>query len=335
MFGALDRVNDLEELLSDAEHDVESLVTGLVEILELPELMEQGACSAGVFCRIEDSIVRLASAMAGPTWLIEAGGGWRVAQSADGGDEADFANAELAAAISAAGPRRDRALLLWRDGDAAGFTVWRRGSVEAGHSWNSRWRGLEDDELALVRETACVTGLAAVAGEDLHLPSLRALLRRSDHAGDPLAALAHLLGIPQSSLAVLDQSGRPREGLGAELVKRSSSIAAWWAAVRHRTPQPIRRSLRPFYVAYTVGTVLAALVTSALTVLGIGILATGGSLIDEPSITFEDWKQTGLLALLSVVLIPTAVFRIRRLRATDDSELEEGSLPVARPSSEE
>ncbi len=322
MFGAPEAAAKLEALLTDADHDAETLTSDLADVVELPELIERSPRAAAVFTRADVAIVRLAGAIAGPTWLTEAGDGWTIAQSTVEPEEAEFAGAELAASISAAGSRRDRTLLLWRDGEASGFTIWRHGSIEGIWSWNGRWRDIDDDEAALTKETVCAEALAAIARDRPDMFRLRELLRRGDHAEDALSELAVLLGIPCDSLTVLDQATTPRPGPQAELVKRSTPSAAWWATVRQPRSRPVHGWLRPIYLAYTVGTIVAALFSTGMAILGIGVIATGGSLIDEPQVTFEDWAFTGLFALLSVTLVPTAVFRVRRLRMAETTESE-------------
>jgi ABC-type spermidine/putrescine transport system permease subunit I len=69
-------------------------------------------------------------------------------------------------------------------------------------------------------------------------------------------------------------------------------------------------------VAYTVGAVIAA----ATTILGIAVLVTDGAVIDQPGRSGEDWAFSAAIAVLSLVLVPTAVLRIRRLRRSRQRE---------------
>ncbi len=173
MFGPPDRVAEVEELLSDAGHDAESLLEGLERLLDLPQLIEPDPDAVVVVCRGEVPLIRMAAAIAGPVWLVDAGAGWTLVIPTQTGGAA---HAGVAAAVSAAGRRKECTLLLRRGGPARGVGVWSRGAVDANWSWNSPWRTVDPQELAT--ETATCVALAAAAPPGLHLPTLRALLRR-------------------------------------------------------------------------------------------------------------------------------------------------------------
>ncbi len=75
---------------------------------------------------------------------------------------------------------------------------------------------------------------------------------------------------------------------------------------------------------------VTALTVIAMTVLGIAVIVTHGSVIDEKATSSEDWVFTVVFAVLSVILAPTAVCRVRRLRhARSHSRLPTSGTPIA------
>ncbi len=59
-------------------------------------------------------------------------------------------------------------------------------------------------------------------------------------------------------------------------------------------------------------TILAAAVTVAMALLGVAVIVTGGSVIDENGSTGSDWAFAAFFIVLSLILVPTARFRLRR-----------------------
>ena len=75
---------------------------------------------------------------------------------------------------------------------------------------------------------------------------------------------------------------------------------------------------RRVYLAYAVGTALAALVCLAMTALTIAVAASNGTVVDQSGVTAEDRVLVGVFAVLTLILTPTAVYRFRRLRRISD-----------------
>ena len=67
-------------------------------------------------------------------------------------------------------------------------------------------------------------------------------------------------------------------------------------------------------MAYAVGTVVAAAVCVAMTALMIAVLVTDGAVTEQAGTSREDWVALAVFTALSLILIPTSVFRIRRAR---------------------
>jgi hypothetical protein len=162
-----------------------------------------------------------------------------------------------------------------------------------------------------------VTKAITPLNPDLHLPTLRALLRRPRLDDGAVASLLDLLGLPRSTAETLRASQAPERIPGAELVEKATPRAATTAAMRADWADRRRIRNRPLYLAYAIGTALAALVCLAMTGLGIAVLVTRGKLVDQEGVTAEDWLLVGVTAALTVVLIPTAIYRLRKFRKGD------------------
>lgn len=300
--------SDVRTLLSRGDLDAVTLWEGLKANLDLPELSGPEPIHCVVLTHGDAAMVRLAAAIAGPTWLAPVGGGWILTIQTQ---REDAAAESLAAAVSGATRRRDRTVLLWSHGGAFGLQIWAGGSMDASWAWATGWEPVISDWLEF--ETAVCQAIVPVQ-PDLHLPTLRALLRRKDLDEAGVAALLNLLGLPQSVADTL--KGRPvTESItGIECVERATPRNAVVAGMRSDWAESRPPRSRPVYLAYAIGTAVAAGVCLAMTVLGIAVLATNGSAIDQAGATTEDQVFVGIFALLTLVLTLTAAHRVRRYR---------------------
>jgi hypothetical protein len=264
-------------------------------------------------------MARLGAGIAGPTWLMQAREGWTIAIPTF----VDEAPVEaLAAAISGAVKRRERVLLVWGRDRAFGLQVWRGGKIDVSTTWGTGWETVAGDPLAL--EAAVVSAVTPLQSA-LHLPSLRALLRRRDLDEQAAASLLDLLGLPDGVASILHSSDAPEGMPGAELVPKMTPGDAAKAVFRSERTGPVEGRKRPFYLAYAVGTALAALVCLAMTGLSIAVLITDGAIVDQAGATGEDRLFLGIFVALSLVLIPTAVHRLRRVRRRREPERQDPS----------
>src|SRR4051794_32610885 len=148
LFGPAHARGEVQTLLARDDLDIDSLSKALDAVLDLPELAVPEPECRIVVTRGDPVMVRLAAAIAGPTWILAADADCTITIPAlhEAVPEA------LAAAVSATTNRRDRTLLLWRHADAFGLQIWRRGSLDVTWSWGSGWETVVRDSLAL--ETA-------------------------------------------------------------------------------------------------------------------------------------------------------------------------------------
>lgn len=295
MFGSRDNEAEVEVLLRDREQDVESLTTGLSGLLPLPVWVEVEPDRVVVLTRLGLAHARMAAGIAGPAWLLEATAGWIAVVPANDN------NGEAAAALAAGTRRRERTLVLWRTGRTCGVTVWRRGWVEADWSWRDSWVRVDPDIMATER-TTCAALAAAATTDDVDLPALRSLLRAEQPDGDPLVTLIDLLGLPPRFLTILDAGAALEQWPDTEHVLARSPTQAWRLATTSVQPRSGWRHVA--YTCYATGTVLAAAVSVAMVLLGVAVIVTGGSVIDQHGSTGSDWAFT------AVFLVPTARFRL-------------------------
>jgi hypothetical protein len=308
LLGPAGSTSDVQALLSRADLDVETLWEGLEAHLDLPELSGPEPRHDVVLTRGEPAMARLAAAIAGPTWMAPVDAGWILTIPAQREDAAAEA---LAAAVSGATSRRDRTVLLWSHGEAFGLQIWAGGSMDASWTWATGWETVVGDWLEF--ETTVCKAIVPVR-PDLHLPTLRALLRRKDLDEAGIASLLDLLGLPQPVADTLRASALPESIPGVELVQGATPRNAVVAAMRSEWAENRPPRNRPLYLAYAIGTAVAAIVCVAMTALGLAVLATDGSAIDQAGTTTEDKVYVGIFALLTLVLAPTAVHRLRRCR---------------------
>lgn len=162
----------------------------------------------------------------------------------------------LAAGLSSG---RRGALLLWRQADARGYQVLRRGEVLDAHVWDRGWEVVEldrelDPELRenLVAALLPGTGEAEIlvkhlaADADVDVVSVRSLLRRSPDE-TVLARLCELVGIDPRIAEVVEGSAEFGQLPGAQRVEAASGAAAMWAAARaprEDEPRILRASRR-------------------------------------------------------------------------------------------
>lgn len=309
LFECPDRKRDLVALLGGGPSDPEELAESLDPLLDLPELFEPTPAVAVVAYRGPHKIARFAATIAGPA-LVHAGAeGWSILVAAG---EDETRSSQLAAGVSGAAGRRDPVLLIWRDGLASGWSLWRRGLPVADWSWNARWRFVESDPLGFEAQT--VRSLVKAMGAPVNENSLRALLRSQRSNPDPLAELVALLSLPRDLLVSLDNPGQFRAIIGVEHVAKTSApkavlqgaLGGFDAGTPSRWPS--------MSTAYAIFTVLAAVFCVAVTILLIAVLATDGAVVDEAGWGRGDWARLAWAAVLSLVLVPTAVVRMRRVR---------------------
>lgn len=309
MFDAPDQQAELEGLLAGGTADLDSVASGLEDLLALPEV-EPGPQPGVVLSRSDPTMVRMAAEIAGPASLASLADGWLAIAPVPDDEEGYEA---LAGAISTLGRRREHTVVLWREGGRSGVQIWRRSDLAATWSWGG-WEFVDPDWML---ESVFCDECASLRPE-LHLPTLRALLRRQA-SGDPLAEFVGLLGLPEAVLGMVDTTAAGEALPGGELVERMPARRAWWSAVNSaRTdPEPVTNKL--LYGAFAVATVIACLLSLAMTLLGIAVIATDGAVIDQQGHSLADWLSVVFFGLLTAILVPTSVFRFRRLRARDDA----------------
>lgn len=304
MLAAHDRLEDITSVLEEPDLDPVSLIEELGQLLTLPELDPSPPDRGVVLHHGDVTFVRIAAAIKGPARLLDVGEGWTALAPAEGGVGPD----ELAAAVSAGGSRKDRTVLLWRSGAAAGVAILRRGALGGRSSWNEEWTftGPQVREI----EPSAVKALRWAAGQDVDEPTLRALLRRRAPTSDPLLELVGLLGLPTESLALMDAPDTVQDR--AQFIASSSVRGALLQQARTAHRKPVPRGFRTLFSVYAVGTAAAAVVTAAMTAVGVATLASDGAFVDQHGFRAEDWLWTAAFAVLTLVLVPTAGYRLRR-----------------------
>ena len=154
---------------------------------------------------------------------------------------------------------RRAALLLWRQADARGYQVLRRGEVVDAHVWDRGWEVVElDSELDPELRENLVAALLPGAGDAeilakhiaadpaVDLVSVRSLLRR-DPDETVLARLCELVGVDDRVAAVVEGEAEFGQLPGAQPVQAASGAAALWAAARaprEDEPRILRASRR-------------------------------------------------------------------------------------------
>lgn len=295
-------------LLSSGGLDADSLIARLEELLVLPELGAPLPQRLLLLASGDPAMVRMAAAIAGPAWVLPADSSWNLTIPAR---QEEAAPLQLGAGISAATRRRERTVLVWRHGTTVGLQVWRGGFMDASWAWAHGWETVVADPWEL--ETSVCDAICPIQ-PDLHLPTLRALLRQTELDDASLDRLADLLKLPSGLAATLRDSALPKDIPGAELIEETTPRSAWLATMRSDWARgPLIRS-RSLYIAYAVGTLIAALVCLGMTVLGIAIVLTDGSAVDQTGVTTEDRAFVGIFALLTLVLAPTAIYRLNKAR---------------------
>ena len=300
----------LRALLERELDDPDDLLQALDEILDLPELEEPRPPHTAVAHRGDPALARLAASIAGPAYVSAGRDGWTTLSPAGEEPEAAFV---LAAALSGAARRRDAELLVWRNGAACGWQLWARGNPVASSDWNTAWCLVSSDPMG--DEAEAVRRLVALATGPVEEGYLRALLRRRRSDGDPLAELADLLGLPGELLDALERPETFRGSAGVALVERVPPHRAVLAQVRGgRDLSDASPARRAAWVVYAYATTVAAALCVGLSALSVAVLATGGAVVDQPGTTGEDWLTLAVSLVGSAVLIPTARWRLRRLK---------------------
>jgi hypothetical protein len=217
-------------------------------------------------------------------------------------------------------------LLLWRGHAECGYHLWRRGRPLDVHAWNSPWEVLAIDEKH-AEELAAPDGNAAVIARGVGRPeaavNLRALLRRRGTPDDLLTELVELLDLPEAGLALLAGRSTPEQLPHSERVEATSPARAAWVQSRQPLGEDAPKALRRLERAWAWAALAAALVCAAMTALGVAVLATDGTAVEQVGTSSEDWSATLLFAVLTGVLGWLGVSRLRRLRQTrrDDDRL--------------
>lgn len=308
-FGPPGAQQDVVDLLSDESSDVDDVVAGFSSTLLWPALQEPAPERAVVLHRGDLTSVRMAASIAGPALLLDVGDGWALATMAG---DASGPYTALAAAISAADGRRAVTLALWRDGDASGYEVWRRGRPDSAWDWGSAWRFLP--ERGTDEQAHAVSSLTRALRQDIDAPLARALLRRTA-PDEPLTELVDLLALPRLSLRLLADDVSAAALPAAERVERTTAPRGWLTAVRSPGQWEERPAARRLFAAMAVGTGLAAVVCAAMLVLGIAVLASDGA-VHAPTATGEDRAAVALFGVLTLILVPLAVRRWRLWRTS-------------------
>ncbi len=303
----------LTAALASFDGDGHTLVSLLDSHLALPELEELPPTDGVTLFRGGCEFAEFAATMCGPARLLSCGDAWQVVVPV-----ADAVLLDLAAGLSAVARRRDRILVLWVDGGGGGFSVWRRGDVAATWTWRGRWTHVLPIELEEQAHGEAVTALRAVRA-DVDTVALRALLRRDAPALEVLNELLTLLDAPMVSIEVLserDVAGRGR------LIEREGPVRAVAKQASARAP-PTSRSARAAAVVYAVATAVMALVSMLMTALGIAVILTEGRVVGDSASTEEDWWWVAVFGVLTLILVPSAVFRLKwslRARRGERSE---------------
>ncbi|WP_035952725.1 hypothetical protein [Parafrankia sp. EUN1f] len=327
LFDAPHRTGDVRKVLETSAR-IEDLADGLAgTIAGCPEIRPAVPRRSVVAHRGDPLAARMAAALEGPSFLTAIDATWSVLSDAT--DPSHYVGLGARAGAASSGSR-GVVLALWRGttrasgSTSSGVTLFRGDQPVGATSWNSGWRYLRPPDPAPADDLAGLLSEQVTRGR-ADMVALRTIMRASEWASDPLAELVTLLDLPNRILTVLDAGGRDAGGaagagatdgaavLSAELVPRLSSVRATMAAVRdgQRVPPRSPRWLRAVWAA---GTVAAAMVCLLMTVTGIAVIWTDGAVADTASTTAGDWLFSAVFAVLTAVLVPTAVRRIRRAR---------------------
>ncbi|MFF2453330.1 hypothetical protein [Isoptericola sp. NPDC058082] len=297
----------LEHRLAAAIAD-EELVDVLADEFELPDLDESEPRRAVVLHRGDPAGARLAARIVaratGPVCAADLGDAWTVLVTEDPLD-ADH----LAVAVAEGASRRSATLVLWRGaGDARGaWTVSKYARTEA--TWGTGWWSPGDRDVEEREEG--VRGLAAEVGVGVDPEGLRALVA-ADHDHEPLARLVGVLGLPGEALAVLDE--RP-EAPALERMEPASWRQAAVEAGRASDSWDLALPFMSRWPRTAVAAVLAVmLIMLALTVLSVGVLATGGAFVDQDGVSASDWAFAGISVVLLALYVGLAVVVVGRYR---------------------
>jgi hypothetical protein len=241
----------------------------------------------------------------GTPWLVPAPRGWVLLRP----DEPDVPQTLGLAAGLSSYHRKRAALVLWRQHDQCGYWLCQRGGWVDAHGWNSPWEMIGDDpDLAAWLEpphgdAALLADAVGRSGDNM---LLRALLRRRGDPRELLAELIRLLGLPDETLPLLE--GRPpaHRFPWAQRVERTSFGRVLWSEIRQLPPAVLRWTM---YCA-----VVAAAGLGVVTLVGLGVLATNGALVDQAGVATDDIVSTIVFAILFAGCVYVALACRRRLR---------------------
>ncbi|GEM_PF-4954398 len=248
-----------------------------------------------VVARVAPKGLRLAGALAaaglGPVALADLGAGWAALQLEDAPERSDLLADFVGETLLGRGDRGwgKRVLVLWRDAiGAAGFRVYRGSSMVEDGEWGTGWEHPDADHWS-VRDAAAdrLRVLAPRGAADV--ARLRSLLRSTTWEGDPLAELLAALGMPESTLAMLDgEAGAPPaqrlEPAGRREILRGVLTGVGWPPLAPRWA----------LLVYMCVAVFAAIVLAVLAALSIAVIITDGGILDESSFDSEPWIVLGL-----------------------------------------
>jgi hypothetical protein len=231
LFGAADRTEALVEILSSAAHP-DDLLNRLSEALDgFPEVTATEPDRSVVAIPGEAGGARLAATLAGPAHLTTCAG-WALLTPAEDPSRCG------ALAGAASGLGRGVALSLWRGaGGQCGVTLFEDGRPVDSVAWGSGWHELGRPRAAVADDLGRRLAGHVPAGQDP--AELAELLGATSWEGDPLAVLSRLVGLPATTVEVLD--GEP--GVETELVARTSPARAAVTAPRHGGPAQWARLL--------------------------------------------------------------------------------------------
>ena len=176
-------------LLAPTYLDLEQLRDGLQTLLNVPETAGPDPERSVVASRGEPSMIRVAAAIVGPTWLVAAPPDWTVTVPVQ--REPCAARGTGVRGLRCYTAEGSRGAPV-DSGVTLGLQVWRGGSLDTSWTWGSGWETVVADWLEV--ETAVCTGIAPV-NPDLHLPTLRALMRREDLDPAGIVSLVEATGI--------------------------------------------------------------------------------------------------------------------------------------------
>ncbi|MFD1833830.1 hypothetical protein ACFSDA_01960 [Brachybacterium rhamnosum] len=321
----VDALTDVLELSPDhrdvlisriaARPDPDDLAQDLGSAVGLPDIDPPQPRTAVVLAQIPEKRMRAAGSLATatlvPVELSALDDGWSLLQPTTDAETSDELAIIVGTALQAGnlGHRRRRVLLLWRgEGATSGAMVFHRSRMLASMVWSSSWT-----EPALsgweVRDE--ITEEFARLSRDRPVDSarLRALFRSDDVPGDPLTTLVDVLGVPPEAIAALDRTP------SAPARETPAPVGFWrylWALLNGADSS--ERIPRSWAIGFGALALVVTGVFAVMLALGIAVLATDGSVVDEHGSTIEDRVATAVFAVATLVHLMMSIrfFRLGR-----------------------